>query len=188
MNAAAKPNSVIELLKSLVVIPLVIAIVMGTGWGLVRWAEARQVKSGKPERQPAVKAADGSIELQRPFVEITGHIGYQRGPEPVLANWRTVEDSASWHFPIDTPGRYAVELGCSCDAADAGSEIEVRFDGTPFQTTIPDTGGWKTFKTIRVGEVDVSSSGWHDLRIAPVAVAKGTAMMLKSVRLVPVKS
>ena len=35
---AVKKNSILELIKSIVVIPLVIALVVGVGWGLVRVA------------------------------------------------------------------------------------------------------------------------------------------------------
>lgn len=184
---AGKTNSALELIKSLLVIPLVIAIVVGVGWGLVRVASARQRDSKKTAPQPAERSADGAYTLQIPFAQVTGEIHYG-GPHdhPHLGNWKHDDESVTWRFQIDKPGKYAVELDCACDAKNAGSVVLVTLDATKLESTIPDTGDWKTFKTVRAGMVNISSPGWRDLQIVPQKIAHDQVMILKGVRLVPV--
>ena len=114
-NAVKKENSALELVKSVAVIPLVVAIVLGLGWGLVRWAHARQVDSGKPDPRPAKVNSDGSIELEIPFAQVTGEIHLGGGRRGHLDNWRRKGETVAWKFELDKPGRYAVELECACD-------------------------------------------------------------------------
>jgi hypothetical protein len=184
-NALSK-NSVLEFIKSLLVIPLVIALVIGVGWGLVKVASARQRESGKPAPQPAEKSADGAYTLQIPFAQVTGQIHYGGRKHPELGNWKHADESVTWRFEIDKPGQYAVELECGCDAANAGSVVSVAVDGTKLEATIPNTDGWKSFKSVRAGTVNISSAGWRDLQIVPQKIAHDQVMILRSVRLVPV--
>jgi len=184
---ALSNNSVIEFIKSLLVIPLVIALVIGVGWGLVRVASARQRDSGKAPPQPAEKSADGAFTLQIPFAQVTGEIHYGGSHKhPELGNWKHVDESVTWRFEIDKPGQYAVELECACDAANAGSVVSIAVDATKLEATIPNTNGWKTFKSVRAGTVNISSTGWRDLQIVPQKIAHDQVMILRSVRLVPV--
>jgi DUF5010 C-terminal domain len=180
----AKENSVLELIKSLLVIPLVIAIVVGVGWGLVRVASARQRESGKPAPLPAEKGTDGAYTLGIPFAQVTGeiHFGGRRYPE--LENWKRADESVTWRFEIDKPGEYAVDIECACDADNAGSVVSVVVDGAKLEATIPNTGGWKTFKPVRAGTVNLSSAGWRDLQIVPQKIAHNQVMILRGVRLV----
>ncbi|HEX4071182.1 MAG TPA: carbohydrate-binding domain-containing protein [Planctomycetaceae bacterium] len=184
-NAVKKENSALELVKSVAVIPVVVAIVLGLGWSLVRWAHARQVDSGKPDPRPAKVNADGSIELEIPFAQVTGEIHLGGGRRGHLGNWKRMGETVAWKFELDKPGRYAVELECACDAANAGSVVRVETDGDSLEITVPDTGGPNTFKTVRAGEIEFSSTGWRELRIVPLTIAHTAVMTLRGVRLVP---
>ena len=73
-DAVAKENSAIEIIKSAFVIPLVIALVMGIGWGAVRWAALRQAESGTPDPQPTVTGPDGSLTLRLHFARLGGEL------------------------------------------------------------------------------------------------------------------
>jgi uncharacterized protein DUF5077 len=185
---ASKKNSILELIKSIFVIPLVIALVVGVGWGLVRVASARQRDSGKPAPRPAEKGADGAYTLEIPFAQVTGEIHYGGHKHAELQNWKHAGESITWRFEIDRPGQYAVELDCACDAANAGSVVSITVDGTKLEGTIPDTGGWKTFKSVRAGTVNTAQPGWRELHIVPVSIAHDTVTILRGVRLVPVGS
>jgi uncharacterized protein DUF5077 len=184
-DAVAKENSAIEIIKSAFVIPLVIALVMGTGWELVRWAALRKAESGKADPRPAVSGPDGSLTLQLPFAQIGGELRHR---DSGLVNWQRTDDTVAWRFNVEKPGRYAVELDCACDSADAGSVVRVDLDAETFQVTIPNTGGNLTFKTVRAGQVDLPSAGWRGLRIVPVTVAHNSVMILRGVRLVPLET
>jgi hypothetical protein len=178
----------LAVLKSILVIPLVVALVLGAGWGLVRWAQAAQAKSGRPDPQPAEQAADGSIALKFSFAAVSGELNFHGGRKPTLEKWKHLDDAVSWHFPLSQPGRYAIELELACDAADAGSVIRLEIAGQSLDVTVPATGGRHTFTTVRAGEVNIPAAGWQDLRITTVKIARQTALVLRGVRLVPVKS
>lgn len=179
-------NSVLELVKSLLVIPLAIALVVGVGWGLVRVASARQLDSGKPAPQPAEKSPGGAYMLGIPFAQVTGEIHYGGRRHAELGNWKHADESVTWRFEIDKPGQYTVELECACDAANAGSEVSLTVDGSQLKATIPNTGGWKDFKPVRAGTVNFAQPGWRELHIVPVSIAHGQVMILRGVRFVPV--
>ncbi len=139
-NAVKKENSALELVKSAAVIPVVVAIVLGLGWGLVRWAHARQVDSGKPDPRPAKVNADGSIELEIPFAQVTGEIHFGGGRRAHLGNWKRKGETVAWKFELDKPGRYAVELECACDTANAGSVVRIELDQASVEVTVAGTG------------------------------------------------
>jgi flagellar biogenesis protein FliO len=48
-QSIARQITVLEVMKSIVAIPVVIAIVLGIAWGLVRVASWQQERSGKPD-------------------------------------------------------------------------------------------------------------------------------------------
>ncbi len=187
-DAVKKGNSAIELIKSVAVIPLVVAIVLGLGWGLVRWAHARQVESGKPDPRPAKVNADGSIELEIPFAQVTGEIHLGGGRRGHLDNWKRKGETVAWKFELDKPGRYAVELECASDAANAGSVVRIELDQASVEATIAATGGPRTFKPLRAGVVNIPAAGWHELQIVPVSIPHNFVMVLRGVRLLPVRT
>jgi hypothetical protein len=209
-NPIVKQNSVFELVKSLLVIPITVAVVMGLGYGLARVAERKQTQSGLPDVQPAKVAADGAIDLPIQFALVDGQVVFRSGRNPMLANWRHAGDSALWHFPIEGGGRYAVELEYASargetpdsNASTTGPPNSVPTDGdttmqlqlTGAQTAdetlilkIADTGGSAVYKKFRVGEVNLPSGGWYNLRIAKTANSQEPVMTLRGVRLIPVK-
>jgi hypothetical protein len=185
-NAAASKNVALEILKSALVIPVVMAIVVGTGWGLVRLGAERQRGSSKPDPKPAEIASDGALTLEIPFAQVTGEIHYGGGSKPQLANWTRTDETVTWRFEVLKPGRYAVELDCASDAANAGSVVTVTVDAASLQITVPNTGGPKTFKTVRAGTVEFAAAGWRTLQITPTTIPHKSVMILRGVRLVPV--
>jgi hypothetical protein len=187
-GAATRENPVIGLIKSIIVIPLTIAIVMGIAWGLVHLSSRLQAASGKPDPRPAERAADGSLALQMPFAQLTGEMSYHGGRHPMLTNWKHANEVATWRFEVEKAGRYIVELECASDASKAGSVVRVEVAGAKLEATVPDTGGSSTFKTLKAGEVNVPAAGWFDLQITPVTIPHDSVMILRNVKLVPVKS
>jgi hypothetical protein len=187
-NAVKKENSALELVKSAAVIPLVVAIVLGLGWGLVRWAHARQVDSGKPDPRPGKVNADGSIELETSFAQVTGEIHFGGGRRAHLGNWKRKGETVAWKFELDKPGRYAVELECACDAAHAGSVVRIELEQDSAEATVVDTGGTNTFKPLKAGAINIATAGWHELQIVPLSIPHDFVMVLRGVRLIPVKT
>lgn len=182
-NPIVKQNSVLELVKSLVVIPITVAVVMGLGYGLARVAERKQTQSGQPDIRPTDVAADGSITLPMQFALISGQIVYHH---PMLTNWQHLEDAVLWHFPLEA-GRYTVELNYACDMANAGSTVQVQMADTALILKVADTGGSAMYKKFLAGEVNLPTSDWCNLRIAATEISHKTVMNLRGVKLIPVK-
>jgi hypothetical protein len=182
-ESVSTQNSALEILKSVLVIPVVVAVVMGLGYGLARVAERQQTATGKPDVQPADVAADGSVTLPLQFALVSGQIVYHH---PMLTNWAHLEDSALWHFPLQ-PGRYAVELNYACDMANAGSTVQIQMADTPLILKVVDTGGSAMYKKFVAGEVNVPTADWYNLRISATDIAHKTVMNLRGVKLIPVK-
>ena len=182
-ESVSTQNWVFELIKSLLVIPVVVAVVMGIGFGLVRLAEHKQTDSGQPDARPADVTADGSVDLPSQFALVGGQIVYHR---PTLTNWQHPDDFVLWHIPIDA-GRYAVELNYSCDLANAGSTVKIELGDTPLFFKVADTGGTAMYKKFNVGEVNLSGSHWYNLKISAPEIAHRSVMNLRGVKLIPVK-
>ncbi len=183
-HRSTAPNSAFELIKSVLVIPVVVAIVMGVGFGLARVAERKQAASEKPDVTAAKVADDGSINLTMNLAIVTGQIT-RHGQ--AITNWRHVQDFVLFHFPIAKEGPYNVELEYACDDANAGSSMQVQFEDQSLPFKVADTGGSTTYKTFTVGEVNVASAHWCNLRIAVNEIAHETVMTLRRVKLIPVK-
>jgi hypothetical protein len=175
-------NSALELVKSVLVIPVVVAIVMGIGYGLARVAERKQAASDKPDVRPADVAADGSISLPIRVAVVTGQISRH---DLGIANWRHPEDFVLFHFPVEKPGRYEVELTYACGPSSAGSSVQVQVADTNLTFTVADTGGSANYKPFRVGEVTFPDADWYNLRITAQNIAYDTVMNLRRVKLIP---
>jgi len=179
-----KQNAALELLKSVLVIPVVVAIVMGIGYGLARVAERKGAASGKADVSPVDVAADGSINLSTPLAVVTGQIT-RHGP--TITNWRHLEDFVLFHFPVEKPGHYRVELTYACDSANAGSTVEIELASKGGSSTfkVADTGGSGNYKSFRVLEVILLDAHWYNLRIRATELAHDTVMNLRGVKLIP---
>lgn len=177
-----------EVIKSALVVPIVACVVVVAGWGLVRCAEMRQAKLGVQEPQPQETAKDGSLVLKLWAAATQGDIRVHGGPKPSLSNWTRADEFVAWHFPVEKPGRYAVELELACAPKDAGSTVRIELANATLKGTIPSTGSKSEFQNLRLGEIDIPAAGWHVLRIVPVKVAHQSVMTLGSVKLVPIKS
>jgi hypothetical protein len=163
-----KQNAALELLKSVLVIPVVVAIVMGIGYGLARVAERKAAASGKADVRPADVAADGSINLMMNLAVVTGQIS-RHGSS--ITNWRHLEDFVLFHFPVEKPG----------------STVQIQLADSTSILKVADTGGSANYKPFRVGEANLPKADWYNLKISPTEIAHETVMNLRGVKLIPVK-
>jgi hypothetical protein len=185
-GADGSGRSVTEVIKSLLVIPVTVVVVLGVAGGLVRLAERRLAASGRPDPRPAETTPDGSIVLPIPFAQVSGEIVYVGGRRgPSLAHWQRTEDSVAWHFRLEKPGEHRVELQYACDDENAGSRLEATLDGGSLSAKVESTGGWKDFEWRALGRMNVASADWHDLRIRATTKPHESVLILRGVRLVP---
>ena len=72
--------------------------------------------------------------------------------------------------------------------ANAGSVVRIELEQASVEATVAGTGGAKTFKPLKAGEVNVAAGGWHELQIVPVSIPHNFVMVLRGVRLIPVRT
>ncbi len=90
-----------------------------------------------------------------------------------FVNWKTKEDRMEWNVEVHTAGRYAVTIDYTCPVADAGSTVELSFNGAKVSGKV--APGWdpplytnqdtlprppaesqmKEFHTLTLGEVEL---------------------------------
>jgi hypothetical protein len=57
-----------------------------------------------------------------------------------FVNWKTKEDAMTWDIDVHTAGEYEVTIDYACPEADAGSTVQLSFDGA--KTVGKVTLGW----------------------------------------------
>jgi arylsulfatase A-like enzyme len=57
-----------------------------------------------------------------------------------FVNWRSTEDTMTWDVEVNTTGEYSAAILYTCPIADAGSTIELGFNGSKLQGKV--TPGW----------------------------------------------
>jgi hypothetical protein len=186
----ARPTrtSSIELVKSALVVPLVVAIVLAVALGLVQLAHHRQIALGKPDPTPATKTEDGSFVPNPAFAQVNGETWFRGGSTSRALAVHPEANTLSWKFPIDTSGRYKIELDYACPPAGAGSTVAISIGGQTLHPTIHATKDAKTFHKESVGEVTIASPAWYVLQLAPEKILHPTIVNLRGIRLVPVKA
>ena len=147
---------------------------------------------GEPQvvPQPIKLQADGSVLLEAIDADLHGsNLRYEEGQEKnFISGWKEMADSASWLFQLPAPGTYAVEITYSCDKGTGGSAFEAVLDGQTLAGKVKETGDAKTFRTGRLGTLDIKAAGVATFTVAPAKLAKGALMNLRSVVLKPAGS
>jgi alpha-L-fucosidase len=123
----------------------------------------------------------GRVELPAFYAEVDGHT--LKPEEDWLGFWSNKADTVSWEFNLKTPGSYVVEVELAV-AAENGGTAEILIDDQKLIIEASFTGGWRTFKTVFPGTIDLSTSGKKTLTVKPVIVT-GALMNLRSIRLLP---
>ncbi len=92
-----------------------------------------------------------------------------------FVNWKNLSDSMEWLIDVHTAGRYDVSVDYTCRVPDAGSTVELSFQGAKLQgkvtpgwdpplntnqDTLPRPGGesqMKPFSTLQLGHMDLAA-------------------------------
>lgn len=106
-----------------------------------------------------------------------------QGGQTDIGFWTSPEDFARWE--VDAAGRYSVELDLACQPANAGGEAIIRVGGSECRITVPDTGSWTQFRTVKAGTISVQAPGPVLVVVAPGEGFTGALMNLREVRLIP---
>lgn len=192
-----RPNAIFAGIMSVVELGIVITLVFGIGWGLMRWAETW-------ENRPIVLASEGEIELTAARGTLHGRLEkypmdlenqtedfdyfYGRALDEErrnrrIGNWIDDQAYVEWTFLAGDAAVYQVALELASSAESAGSEFRVAVAEQAYAGVVPDTGGEENWEILELGEVQLGSTGPHTLRITPVRMASGNVMNLKRVLL-----
>lgn len=144
------------------------------------------------EDLPPVKpAADGSILLQAYQATATGE---KLRFEPqwfknTVGYWTVQDDYVTWNFEVDQPGTYSVAVLQGCGTGQGGSEAKLTVlckasTAAELDFKILETGHFQNFRWQDLGAVHLTESGKHQLRIAPIKIAKAAMGDIRMVHLV----
>lgn len=155
--------------------------------------DSGQTKDAKPPSQPAPKAivvlqeGSGEVLLTPATALISGDVELAvSGTEEVLIGWNDAEAKAEWRFKLVKPGVFDAEASYASSAAAAGKDLELLVGEMPRSIPLRDSGGLDRFVTDSI-KLFITTSGESTLIVRPRRPADGDWLVLKSVRLVPVK-
>ena len=111
------------------------------------------------------QASDGSIKLTALDAEIDGEVArLQGGDEKYIVWWGSREEGdLMWHVSVNRPGRYDVMVAYSLAQTGNSSDVALGAGGQSIAAKLAPTQGWDTFKTVKLGTLDIQDKG--DLQI-----------------------
>ncbi len=122
-----------------------------------------------------------------------------------FVNWTSLDDRLVWRLGVHTSGRYEVSLDYTCPDQDAGSTVELSFNGSQLsgkvgpgwdpplytnQDTIPRHHGesqMKEFRSLKLGEVDLRA-GEGEMLLRALSIPGKSVMDLRRVTLTLLRS
>ena len=117
-----------------------------------------------------------------------------------FVNWTSTDDRLVWYIDVHTAGRYEVVIDYTCPDADAGSLVELSFNGSELtgrvapgwdpplftnQDTLPRPSGesqMKDFRPLRLGEINLGQ-GEGELTLRALEVPGESVMDVRRVTL-----
>jgi len=108
------------------------------------------------------------------------------GTNANIGYWTNKDDYVTWEFELPAKGSYDVLLEYASVQAAHLAKIEVEVSGgSRIGYELPATGGWGTYKSVRLGAFGFSAGGKHTLTVRPVEMKNGFVMNLRRVVLRP---
>jgi alpha-L-fucosidase len=114
------------------------------------------------------QGVDGMVRLMASEAKLHGSLQYESGHgKDNIGYWTNPEDSASWTFKVDRPGKFKVNTDI---AAESSGEFEVVLGGQTLRSASPATMDYTMFKSETVpGEFIIGEPGNVTLTVKPVA-------------------
>ncbi|HVU07733.1 MAG TPA: alpha-L-fucosidase [Verrucomicrobiae bacterium] len=143
---------------------------------------------GAPEVEATVlkQNADGSINLHAADADLHGGLQYEVGNgKDNIGYWTDPNDSASWTFKANQPGKFQVIVET---AAQAESHFEILIGDQNISGTAPNTGDYTKFQNTKLNDtLVISTPGEITLAVKPVK-ENWSPINLKSVTLTPISN
>ncbi len=166
-----KPTSLEEVKKALVVRSLYDTYLPG--------AEAVPITQAEP---------DGRIVATAANAEILGDTAILENEAPSnIGSWRDPGDTLRWTVRGAKAGAYDVTALVAVADDQAGGTFEVSLGEGRVVGTVPPTGGWTSYATIRLGTLRIDKDGEATLALRPLTKPHDNVMNLRSITLTPAK-
>jgi alpha-L-fucosidase len=140
---------------------------------------------GAPKVQPFVvrQSPDGTLKLTATNTNpLEGTLRYEgQKNKRCIGFWTDPKDAVVWTVKVTKPGTFAMKM----TAAGGGTHLRVEGGAKPVKISTKGTGGYETFKTVKVGEIKLAP-GKHTIRLVPDP-SKWTPINFRSLVLEPVK-
>ena len=131
-----------------------------------------------------IQESDGSVRLMASEADLRGGVQYEKGEgKDNLGYWTNPEDSASWTFKVDRPGKFKVSAEI---AALESAKFELSVASQKLSGTSPATKDYTKFKRVNLSGTFDLAAGSVTLTVKPIA-ENWQAMNLRSVTLQPSK-
>ncbi len=108
-----------------------------------------------------------------------------KGGQPNIGFWDRADESVSWTFKVDKPGKYALSASCATPHANAQFLVEVADQQIAGQAT--QTTDWTDYNIGELGTVELKQAGNQVLTVRARDTASWKAINLRWVKLVPAK-
>src|SRR5690606_13462823 len=108
-------------------------------------------------------------------------------PEWKAFGWFTASDRVEWEVEIAKAGKYDVFLEWSVSDESAGNPFVFETQGQPLKGKVGKTGSWETFKSEKIGQVDLTTGLQKMVFKGSSNDRKSGLLDLREIRLVPVK-
>jgi alpha-L-fucosidase len=142
---------------------------------------------GTPDIAPMVisQRKDGVIELPAALATLHGStFRYESGgPLDDIGFWTNPGDWADWELKLKRSGKYEIN---AIIAAPASGSFDISVNGKTIRAVSPVTASYMDFKPVRLGTIEIASTGATKLSVRPIAEA-WQPMNLKQIQLKPIK-
>ena len=146
---------------------------------------------GRPllANEPQVIAADARGLITLPAHHAVTHgerLRYEPQPHKnTVGYWTEVGDWCQWHFAVERPGHYEVQILQGCGRGQGGSEVAVQVGEQELLFTVEETGHFQNFKRRTVGTVTLAAGKSQTLALRPRTKAAAAIMDVRQVQFVP---
>lgn len=129
---------------------------------------------------PSIPLLIGQAQLAK----ATNQFGLHKHTEvESIGYWQSKEDVATWTFEAPKAGPYEVWFEMSHEGE--GSRARVSVNDKQFESRIPNTGNWQTYRKVRAGTVLIEKAGPTTLAIRPSEIGGSGLMDLRGVWVQP---
>lgn len=132
----------------------------------------------------SARAADIVLEPKTAKIEGVADRASREG-KPLIGSWSSTNMIARWQVDVPQKASYRAFVTLSSPPASAGSTLEIRIANQRATCVIPDTGDWNRYQELDLGPVLLRKTGPTELAAQIIIKARGDAMNLKRIRLVP---